>query len=203
MEKPITFKQESFVFTNSLNEYIINKNKEKMLHFSDDKNTYSLHHGRLMGNSNEKLDSELTKHSVEVTYDTNDVLEYKIETMYSFIDEISSKMSDQMKQTIYKVLNQTCEKTGNVVNAKESKKSNPELFLEMLEKIELSVNEFGEISLPDIHLHPSIARKFFDDLKDAGKEFEEKVKLLKNRKRQEAIQKEKERVAKYKGVSNE
>ena len=75
MEKTITFKQESFVFANSLNEYIINKNKEKMSHFSDDKNTYSLHHGRSMGNSNEILDSELTKHSVEVTYDINDVLE--------------------------------------------------------------------------------------------------------------------------------
>ena len=203
MEKTITFKQESFVFANSLNEYIINKNKEKMSHFSDDKNTYSLHHGRSMGNSNEILDSELTKHSVEVTYDINDVLEYKIETMYSFIDEISSKMSDQMKQTIYKVLNQTCEKTGNVVNAKESKKSNPELFLEMLEKIELSVNEKGEVVLPDIHLSPGMGKKFIAELEAEGEELHKKVEKLKQKKAIEAIQKEQIRLARYKGISNE
>ena len=203
MEKTITFKQESFVFANSLNEYIINKNKEKMLHFSDDKNTYSLHHGRSMGNSNKILDSELTKHSVEVTYDINDVLECKIETMYSFIDEISSKMSNQMKQTIYKVLNQTCEKTGNVVDAKESKKSNPELFLEMFEKIELSINEKGEVVLPDIHLSPGIGKKFIAELQAQGEEFHKKVEELKQKKALQAIQKEKERFAKYKGASNE
>lgn len=202
MSIPFPNKKEAEIFTKSLNDFIFKANKQKMSAFVSTENMYTLHHGSSFS-STENNESELKKHAVNVEFEYSNIRLYKIEQFYGFITDFIEQISSQMEKTLYKTISDTCEKTGNTIDAKEKKLSNPEAFLEMLKQIEFSVDKNGNVLIPSIHLHPSQAKKFMDEIKAQGEEYSNKVEEIKKEKSEQAIKKENERLLKFEGITLE
>lgn len=116
----------------------------------------------------------------------------------SIIEESVGNIFDQLhgaQQTaMYKMISDTCDRTGNVVSA--ASEGFAEAFCQMLEKIQFSVSESGEIQLPQIHtgIDPSVLIK---DLESKGTIFKERLENLKAKKSAEALAAEEVRKAKF------
>lgn len=202
MQIPFSHHKESKVFSESLQKFIAIENKKRMSAFLSTENMYVLHHGNTFS-STVNDESDLSKHSVDIEFEYADVRLYKIEQFYQFLNTIIEQMCSQMTRTLYQTISDTCDKTGNVINNVQNTMSNPEAFLEMLKKIEFNVDKNGNILMPSIHLHPSQAKKFMDEIKAQGEEYSNLIEEIKKEKSEQAIQKENERLLKFAGISFE
>ncbi len=165
-------------------------------------NSYTIHHGSSFG-SVDNNESKLTEHTVNIEFEYSNIRLYKIEQFYLFITNFIEQMSSQMIKSMYQTLNDTCDKVGNTIDVKEKNMSNSEAFLEMIKKVEFGVDKNGKVLIPSIHLHPSQATKFMDEIKAQGKEYENLVEDITKEKSEQAIKKENERLLKYEGVTLE
>ncbi len=190
-------KVNSKIFQNSMNNFIHLLNKNEMNQMMGNKNQSVIFHGRSINSLNNETD--LKQLSVKLEYKYDDVKDYNIKSFNEFINIFASEMTSQMKKTIYEVISKTCEETGNIIDGNETELSNPQMFLEMLKKIELSVNEDGKVELPAIHMHPDMAQKFIEDLESQGEQFNQQVEQIKEEKIKQAFEKEKVRLLKFKG----
>ena len=176
MSVPFSDVKEYRIFAQSLNNFIFKEYNKKMSAYMSPENMYTLHHGNSFS-STEDNESKLTKHAVNIEFEYSNIRLYKIEQFYVFITDFIEQISSQMKKTLYKTLSNTCEKTGNTIDAKEKKLSNPEAFLEMIKKVEFGVDKNGKVLIPNIHLHPDQATKFMDDIKAQGEEYSKLVSM--------------------------
>ena len=101
---------------------------------------------------------------------------------------------------MYKTISESCDKVGNTVNQNEHA-SQAEAFLEMLKRVDFSVNENGQVELPQIHVGTISAEPLMQALESQGEEFHAEVERIKQEKAEAALKKEKERLNKYKGVN--
>jgi hypothetical protein len=97
-----------------------------------------------------------------------------------------------------RTLSESTEKSGNVVDAK-SAGSFPEAFLQMMEKIQLSVSRTGEVLMPSVLVHPDTAEKQIAELEAQPPEYLAKFESVKRRKIEEARARERERLSRFKG----
>ena len=181
MTIPFSNKKESEMFTESLNDFIFKANRKKMSAYMSTENMYTLHHGSSFGFTDNN-ESELTEHTVNIEFEYSNIRLYKIEQFYEFISDFIEQINSEMAKNMFKTLSDTCEKTGNIVDVKQKTITNAEAFLEMIQKVEFSVDKNGKVLVPTVYLHPSQSQKFMDELKAQGKEYTNKV---------EEIQKEK------------
>jgi len=202
MTIPFSNKKESELFAKSLYDFIGKENNKKMSAYMSSENVFILHHGNSFS-STEDNESELTKHSVKVEFEYSDIRLYNIEQFYVFLHNFIEQISSQMTRTIYKTIGESCDKIGNVIDAKQEKMSNAEAFLEMLRKVELSVDKYGKVIMPQIHLHPSQSETFVKELEAQDETYHQLVENIKKEKSEQAIKKEHERLLKFEGISYE
>lgn len=105
-------------------------------------------------------------------------------------------MRKQFMRMIYETINESTEKSGNVVNAQDHK-SEAAAFLAMLQNIEFGVDEYGNVSLPEIHLGKLAFDRMFASFAEQGVEFEQKVEKVKKEKIKAALEQEKIRLSKF------
>lgn len=199
MNNPFLSQKESKEFNKSVNSFISDTCDKKMSLVLSPENKYTVHHGTSF-NSIDNTESELTKHSVTLEYKFEDVRNYNIEQLYKFIHDLSEEMSSQMTKSIYETLGASCDKIGNTIDATQMSLSNAEAFLEMLKKIEFGVDKHGNVTMPQLHLHPSQSEKFVKDIESQPQEYHRKVEEIKQKKYAQAIQKEKQRLSKFEGI---
>lgn len=202
MTIPFSNKKESEIFTKSLYDFVGKANNKNMSAYMSSENMFTLHHGNSFS-SIEDNGSELKKHTVEIEFEYSDIRLYHIKQFYIFLHNIIEQMSSQLTKTLYQTLNDTCDKTGNIIDATQEKMTNSEAFLEMLKKVEFGIDKYGNILLPEIHLHPSQAKKFMNEIATQGEEYSNLVEEIKKEKSEQAIKKENERLLKFKGISYE
>lgn len=190
-------------FDESLNKCIFDIVKLKMKPYVSAKNSYNLYHGKSFGNSFSSCDSELKPLSVEIIVDYEYIREYKIEEMFNFIQNFSDGIHKKQVSELYKTIGEVCEKSGQTIDSRESEKSIGDLFLEMINKVEFSINEEGQIEFPTLHLHPDMLEKLKNDPEMNTVEFQTKLEELKTKKAEMTITKEQERLLKFKGISFE
>jgi hypothetical protein len=134
-------------------------------------------------------------HTAEIQLRFDALVEGRLDTITSQAQSIVRQMESHFMRTLYETVRSAVEEVGNVVDAKG--KPTPDAFLEMLSKIEFGVNRKGEVTRPEIHLHPDTAPKFIKALEDAGLEFKSQVDRLISKKEEEALAREKERRSRF------
>lgn len=139
-------------------------------------------------------DGEMEKLSAEYSVSFQQILDGDFSLLTDSITSISKQMSDGFQKRIYETMNEACDRSGNVVKGKDL----PQSFLEALEKIDFSVDKNGVVQPPQFHVGSSFQMK---DLQDQPKEFHDRVNEIKERKSAAALEIERERISRFKTIS--
>ncbi len=105
-------------------------------------------------------------------------------------------MKRQFFEMLYGTLSETCDEHGQTVSV-DPEKGFPAAFLEMLEKIEFSVDRQGNVSLPEMHVGAEMGAKLIAQLEAQPQEFKDQIELVKARKSSDALEREASRKAKF------
>lgn len=165
----------------------------------DPRNTLEFQHGRRWENPANNLgdkSGEVEQHSFEMSVHMEELLAGNPIVIFQRAELVASEMHNSMERMLFSKLNQSTAQTGNIVNAAEHD-SFTEAFAKSLETIEMSVDASGELSMPTIFVAPEQGEAIFKQLKAAGPEYEKRIDEIKERKRQEALKREEERLAKF------
>lgn len=110
------------------------------------------------------------------------------------VRSIFEKLDNDQSTAFYQLISDTCDRSGNVVNAKEQGLAAS--YLAAMEKIEFSVSESGEVEPP--HIHTGNASAFAAEIERQPPEYRQALQDVIERKKAEAIEREKARKARFK-----
>lgn len=147
------------------------------------------------GDESAKELSEIEKHSTEFSLSFTDVVQQNLAVLPRLISDITQSMHSGLMQSMYSKIHQATQQTGNIVTASQAG-SNAKAVIEMLNKIEFGVDENGNVSMPEIHV-PS-GSTIFEDIEKEGAAFEKEMEEIIERKKISALQKEQDRLSKFK-----
>ncbi|MEJ7656272.1 MAG: hypothetical protein WKF33_04500 [Thermoleophilaceae bacterium] len=123
--------------------------------------------------------------STEVSNDLTAIRAGDYEQLYVELDQAADAMAEELVGHFVQTMDKVTEGTGNVVDAGGQKLSF-DLIYEALDRIELSVDEDGQLVMPSFLMHPDQAEKL-RELEPLTPEQEAKLADLKERKREEAL----------------
>lgn len=132
----------------------------------------------------EESNYELFSGALEVNHP--DLIERGPIALVEGLKKLADELSSQQSQMVFERLNQITAKTGNVVDA-GGQAINPDLLLQMLEKIEIDFSEDGQPRLPTLVVTPKQGEKLREKMPEWEKDehYNRKFKELIERKRQE------------------
>lgn len=197
---PFPFSSLNDAVARSLQELIRTLHREDVHKVISPGNVQRLHHGTTWrthsGDEAAKQPSEMQVHSLDHSVGFADVVEHRLELVPEMIVQIRNGMLSQLMGTLYAMVHESTESSGNLVSSKEA--GSPQAaFLQLLEKIEFGVDEDGQPSYPQIHVNPNDT--MLAELKAAGPEFEAKVDAITKSKIEDALARDAERLSKFKG----
>ncbi|MFG3449580.1 hypothetical protein ACGFZ3_13445 [Stenotrophomonas sp. NPDC047960] len=91
--------------------------------------------------------------SAESSIDAGRVAKITADERYEILADLARRMAEGMATQLYGELNRTLEDAGQVVEGK-GKGFTPELFLEVLEKIEMEFDDAGQMKNMRLVMHP-------------------------------------------------
>ncbi|RFC35769.1 MAG: hypothetical protein DID90_2727554269 [Candidatus Nitrotoga sp. LAW] len=202
MTTPFPYRKESKLFGDALLKLAHDSHRNQISQYVSNENVQSLHHGRgwLTVRENGTEETTLGEASVELKVDYTSIANNDIQTLFKFISDFVEGFTSQIVAKMFKTLSDACDKSGNVVKQSDHT-SKAAAFLATLKTIEFSVNENGEVELPQLHIPPDGAQAFFDELNSQGEEFNNEVAIIKKEKSAAAIEKERSRLSKYKAIN--
>lgn len=167
--------------------------------YMHEENVLRMNHGETWVRSARATDSDTTMHriSAEWTIPFKDIADNDLSLIARSILPVSEEMQKQFAENIYGLVGAAAAKIGNVVDAAASG-SIAESFVEMMSKIELGVGRDGTVSMPQLHLHPSMFDRVKAAMETISPELEAELERLKAVKTQEAYAREDARKAKFK-----
>lgn len=157
------------------------------------------YHGRRFSVAREdgsSISSDIEGHSVEGQVGFEDLVQGRFATLSECVESIARRMNDALEKSLYSRVAEDAKAVGNTVIAEG--RPTTETFLEMLQKIEFSVDRTGSVSRPSIHAGPETVGRLIKDLGSAGPAFNADVEALMKRKDEEALQRERDRLARFK-----
>jgi hypothetical protein len=182
-----------------LNRFLDRYIQDSLSNMVAPENKLRLHHGRGWGSGGPDSGSSegtFQQASSETLVPFETVLKNDIAALPGFITTFGDGIVAQMKTNIYATVSAAADRSGFTVSMKEAG-SPAQAFLRMLETIEFAVNAKGEVTLPAVHLSPSMHQRMLDDLQAQGPEFKAEVERIKQVKSAEALQREQERLDRY------
>lgn len=126
--------------------------------------------------------------------DIADVLLGRLSLIESTAAELTNGMAAGFAKAFYKMLSDTCEEHGNVVQGGVTL---GEQLLEALESIEFSVGRDGQVVLPEFRVGSDIAKLLGTDSSLRSPELEARAEEIIRLKSAQALEKEKARKAKF------
>lgn len=164
-----------------------------------DENTQRFTHGSGWASPSRMNDQpgNLKTFSSGWTVKFEDIISGDLSVIGKSIKQVSEEMEHQFSQLIYSTISDSCDASGNVVEAKNAG-SIAASFLEMMSKIEFSVDRDGSVRLPEIHAGAEMCKKILDELSQQPPEYMEKIERIKADKSASAIARESERKNKFK-----
>jgi hypothetical protein len=198
---PFSYKTESKEFGKALLELAVREHREQISQYVSKDNIHSFQHGRswLTVREDGTEESSFKEAGVELSIRYEDLIKNDINQFFQFVNTFIEGFTSQTMQGMFQAISESCDKIGNTVNQKEYA-SQAEAFLEMLKKVEFSVNENGQVELPQIHVGTGTAEHLIQSLEAQSEEFHAEVERIKQQKSEAALKKEKERLNKYKGI---
>jgi hypothetical protein len=195
-----SFPERDEQFNNALTEYIQILLREKRAQFMPPENEMHFSHGikwvEISSNSSDE-ESEMKAHKTEAMISLQDIREHNLAALSSFITDIVKQMHQSMQKMVYKTLSESCDKTGNWINAKDYE-TTADAFLASLKKIEFGVDREGKVSLPEFHLNPQAFTALKKDADAKGVVFQKEFDKVKQEKSEAALEREKQRISRFK-----
>lgn len=202
MLTPFPFRNESKLFGDSLLKVAQDSHRQQISQYVSKGNMQSFHHGKgwLTVREDETEESTLGQAGVDLAIKYSSIIDNDIQSLFDFVSNFVEGFTSQVVSQMFQTISDACDKSGNVVKQSDYS-SKAEAFLEMLKTIEFSVNENGQVELPQLHVGPDGAKALMDELNEQDDEFHEEVERIKKEKSEAAIEKEKARLSKYKAIN--
>jgi hypothetical protein len=122
----------------------------------------------------------------------------EFEKLPGLADEMARNFSAASDRRLEEVVEETTKKTGNVAAWKATDKNAPAVFLELLRKVEFGVKPDGSPSLPSLYKFPPAFMAQLQHEEATNPTFAAEVAKVKAQKIAEAMEKERQRKAKFK-----
>ncbi|GAB4067781.1 hypothetical protein KHC28_15325 [Ancylobacter sonchi] len=196
---PFRYRSRIKEFNEAFTKQVASELQERGNELISPRNAQKFSHGRMWKTKpTEHGDgaSEMQVHSFGIVSHFNDVVNHDLSKFVEARNRLVEGLMAQFQTSLYQTLDQSTEKSGNKV-AVGPGKSFAEAFLAALEMIEFSIDENGEVSLPQIHMGREGIEKLFADLEAQGPDFTERVEQVKAEKSKLARQRESERLTKF------
>lgn len=199
---PFPYRKESKRFGEALLKLAQLSHKQRISQYVSKENIQSLHHGRgwLTVREDGTEESKLGEAGVDLAIKYESIVNNDIQRLFEFINSFIEGFTSQVVTKMFETISDACDKTGNVVKQSDHA-TKADSFLAMLKAVEFSVDENGEVLLPQLHVHPNGAKALFDELNSQGEEFNNEVVRIQQEKAMAAREKEKARLSKYKGIN--
>ena len=197
---PYPTKNESEEFYQAIIEFIRRGIQNRLSNLVRPENTQHYHHGTGWQHRSEDgtiLPGDFEKRSSEFTIHFDEIRNHNIQALHSTIEGVIEDIGGQLACALFSLVDETAATVGNDVSVAETG-STAQAFIEMLKKVEFSVNSDGTVSMPSIYTHPDNAEKILRELESQGPEFEHQVQEIQRAKAYEALEKEAERRSKFK-----
>lgn len=184
-------------FNLALNKYMSLAQKALVNQYLPKEGTLRLYHGNRWEHpaNTEASNGGLAEHSYYSETKFQDIVDHKLELIGICVKELSDAMRRQFAEMIYSTVNDACEQTGNIVDAKGMPLA--DAFISTIEKISFSTDKNGAVLFPEVHAHPDIAKKMIDAINTASPEYKMRLEEVTERKSKEALHREAERKAKF------
>lgn len=138
--------------------------------------------------TDEALDLESELVGFEIGWEREDVISGNFEALLLQLDIASQELAKKLVEMLFKTLGKVTESTGNVIDA-EGGPPTFDLIYEMLDKIEYTLDDDGELVLPSLVMHPEMVKKLPPPTPDQEAAIEE----LQQQKREELLAKRRSR----------
>ncbi|MEW6164472.1 MAG: hypothetical protein AB1642_05365 [Pseudomonadota bacterium] len=184
-------------FNLALNKYLASIQKKAFAQYLSHENTLRLRHGDVWKHpaNPEASDGGMKEHSVYSETKFQDIVDHRLELIDLCVTQLSEEMHRQFAQMMYSTVNEACNRSGNIVEAKGMPLT--DAFISMIEKISFSADRNGEIRFPEVHAPPDLAKKMIDAVEAAPPEYKKRLEDVTERKSKEALEREAERKAKF------
>lgn len=143
----------------------------------------------------EAMDGSMETHTAEFSLPFQRIVDGDLSIVRESIEEVALQMKRQFLASLYGLMSETCERSGNTVSSREAG-GFAEAFERMLEKIEFGVDSEGNVSLPQLHVPDAEPLKAALDAQP--KEYHARIDALIEAKSQAALGAEAARKAKFK-----
>jgi hypothetical protein len=142
-------------------------------------------------------DGAFEPHLSQGSIDYESIVSINLQAFISSIEGMAQSLAREMINKMYQVVAEASGSVGNTVSARESG-SLAQGFLDMIKRIEFGVNRRGEVTRPEIHSNPQVISRLQAELSAQGPEYRQELEAIIRQKNKEALEKEKERLAKFK-----
>jgi hypothetical protein len=166
--------------------------------FVSAENVLRLNHGRHWVHAARDPEPDTSMHNISTEWliPFNDIADNDLGLIARSLLPVSDDMARQFAQNMYGVVGAAAERVGNVVDAKAAGSIAGSL-IEMMSKIELSVDRDGNVSMPQIHVGSEAYEKLVEAMQNIDPELEAEFERLKQEKSRQALDREADRRAKF------
>lgn len=136
-------------------------------------------------------------HAVQAVHD-EDFVNNDLGKLLEIFQEYIRELTQQNEKMVVETTAAAAESAGNEVSGSGSW---AEAFLESLEKIKLSADRHGNVSMPQIVVHPETGEEMRAELESQGPAYERRVETVLREKVEEARREELARLLNYEGIT--
>jgi len=140
------------------------------------------------------VDGEMETHSAEFAMSFRRIVDGDLSVMRESIEKVALQMKRQFAQSVYGLMSETCERSGNTVSTKEAG-GLAEAFEHMLQKVEFGVDKKGNVSLPALHV--ADAAPMMAALESQTEQYGARIEALIKAKSESALAEEAARKARF------
>lgn len=161
-------------------------------------NAQFLVHGSRWSHERERDDpasGEFEKQEAHAEISIQHIVDGDLFAIDRFAAELIDRFESGFVTNMYATVGRAAEEVGNLISAKD--RSFPEAFLEMLRRIEFGVDRKGQVTRPEVHLHPETAKAIIPVMSSQSPEFQQEVDRLTAEKEAAALQRQAERLARF------
>jgi hypothetical protein len=171
--------------------------------FVNEHNVLRMNHGGNWVHAARDPEPDTSMHTISAEWliPFKDIAENDLSLIARTILPLNEEMEKQFAVNMYGVVGAAAEKVGNVVDAKASG-SVAQWMLEVFRKIEFGVDRDGNISMPQLHVGPGMAERIAKELQAVPPELDAEIERVRAEKVQAALDRERERKAKFKGTDS-
>lgn len=192
-----SFAKQKKEFLNLLAKMLSKQNEKAIAHLIPPENTHTYEHGLRLSFKDvdqNKESGELIGHEATAEYSVKKLRSGDFTVVSDFIRDMTTQMTSLVKKTIFRRMEEITDKAGTTLDAKGQPLS-AELVLSAYERISLSVDKDGTISVPQWVMHPDLAPKAEEIWGDPN--FQRRFQEIIQKKAQQALIEEQERISKY------